>query len=976
VLSWGVLALGVVNGLSIALLAVGLVLVYKGNRFINLAHAQMGVVPALLTEKFVLQWHWNWWLAFAVAIAIGIGTSLVIEHFLVRPLIERHTSRVRLMFLTLGVSQLLLALTFIDALGPSSATMVGNSYPQPFSWTFSVGRVVLPGMSILAVILVPLMVLVLGVFLQYSSRGKQIRAAAANHEAARLCGVPVNLVYALTWGLAGALATISAVLQAPSQPTFNVAAFGPYLLLLTVGAAAFGAFVSLPWALCGGLALGLIQQVAAAKTSDASEAELYVFIAIVLAVLVRGRALSRAFTGEMKSVDDQPSRRALRAVRADPFIRKTKRALLAGAVLASVVLPLVPYFDSSGNRFLLTLVALYAMCGIALTILMGWAGQLSLGHFAVVAIAAYLTSRWTAHGWPLVALLIVTAAIGAGVLVAVGIPALRVPGLTVVVTTLGLAVITQDWLLHQKWLTGSTSDGLFVDGISLGRGLPTLGSELPIYYVALAVLVLVVIGSLMLRRSHPARALIAVRDNERAAASFGLTPATAKLAALALTGALAAVTGVLWAEAWGFVSSSEFPADASIALLAVPVIGGLGSIGGSLGAAAMIYGSTFFVGPLVQPIFGSYGQNAGFQLFLSGLALVLTIMSYPAGLAGAMQEAQTRLFLRRAARKGVQPDQTPAADTSGAVARSGVASTPARVTMPSGSAPSGHASPKTDNAGSGLALEVADIHVKFGGVSALNGAGISVAAGEIVGLIGPNGAGKTTLMNVISGVVRQSGGSVRVFGNEVGDLPVDLRPAFGMARSFQDATLFPGLTVKEMMQLALSRERRVGMLAAMVGAPWVRANERWSAERADEVIDRFGLSDWSDALTSELSTGMRRVCDIAAQVATEPKLLLLDEPTCGVAQRDAEAFGPLLRRIRDELGCAVLVVEHDMPLLMGLCDRVYAMQTGKVIAEGSPTEIRENRLVIESYIGTNEAAFARSRQRAEADSTTSARAQK
>jgi ABC-type branched-subunit amino acid transport system ATPase component len=235
-----------------------------------------------------------------------------------------------------------------------------------------------------------------------------------------------------------------------------------------------------------------------------------------------------------------------------------------------------------------------------------------------------------------------------------------------------------------------------------------------------------------------------------------------------------------------------------------------------------------------------------------------------------------------------------------------------------------------------------------------------VGPGEIVGLIGPNGAGKTTLINVISGVLRPESGSVRLFGWEVADLPPEFRTAFGLARTFQDARLFGGLTVVETVQVAMTYRRRVGMLSAMVAAPWARATEATSRRDAEEVVERFGLTPWADALTSELSTGTRRICDLATQVAAEPKVLVLDEPTAGVAQREAEAFGPLLRRIRDELDCSVLIVEHDMPLLMGVCDRVYAMEAGKVVAEGTPQQIRQDPLVIASYLGSKDAAVQRS----------------
>ena len=244
--------------------------------------------------------------------------------------------------------------------------------------------------------------------------------------------------------------------------------------------------------------------------------------------------------------------------------------------------------------------------------------------------------------------------------------------------------------------------------------------------------------------------------------------------------------------------------------------------------------------------------------------------------------------------------------------------------------------------------------------SAASSPSISVGPSEIVGLIGANGAGKTTLMNVISGVIPPVEGSVSLFGAEVADLPPDIRAAFGLSRSFQDASLFAGLTVVETLEVAIGQRHKVGVVSAMVGAPWVRASERRIRREATEIAERFGLGPWADARTSQLSTGTRRVCDLAAQVAARPRVVLLDEPTAGVAQREAEAFGPMLRKIRDELDCAVLIVEHDMPLLMGLCERMYALEAGRVIAEGTPDEIRHNQRVVSAYLGTEEAAITRS----------------
>jgi ABC-type branched-subunit amino acid transport system ATPase component len=199
-----------------------------------------------------------------------------------------------------------------------------------------------------------------------------------------------------------------------------------------------------------------------------------------------------------------------------------------------------------------------------------------------------------------------------------------------------------------------------------------------------------------------------------------------------------------------------------------------------------------------------------------------------------------------------------------------------------------------------------------------------------------------------------------MLGSDVTTLPPDLRAGLGMGRSFQAAHLFPGLTVRETVQTMIGSRKGIGTIASMVRAPWTRRVEQSCRDEADGLIARMGLSDFADTLTGELSTGSRRICDLTLQVAGEPKLLLLDEPTAGIAQRETEAFGPLLRRLRDELNCAIVIVEHDMPLLMDLCDRVYAMVEGQMIACGTPEEIRANPLVVASYLGTDEVAISRS----------------
>jgi ABC-type branched-subunit amino acid transport system ATPase component/ABC-type branched-subunit amino acid transport system permease subunit len=859
-------------------------------------------------------------------------------------------------------------LTFIPSVGPDRGQ--NHGFPQPFTSDLKIFGVVLSGMSVLTALLVPVLIVGLAAFLRYSFLGKAIRAAANNPDAARLSGISVSRASAVTWGIAGGFAAISAVLQAPSQPNFNVSALGPYLLMLTLGAAAFGAFVSIPWALGGGLFLGLLQQVVSAETSNAANGELAVFIAVLAIVFIRGKTIAQAFATSGGVTDDQPPTRVPEVLRSSVLIRYQRWWLAAAGVLLALIVPTLPYFNTTGRRFLLMLVLLYALLGIALTMLIGWAGQVSLGHFALVGVGAYLTARW-ADNWSLLSMAVVVGLIGAGFMVLTGLPALRVGGFALAVTTMGFAVICADWLYRQEWI-GSAGQFVTIPEAKLGPGLGTIPSQMTLYYLILGILVLGGAGAVALRKWGGARAAIAVRDNERAASALGIQPATVKLAILAVSGFYAAVVGVMWGQAWRAASPVQFTSDFSVALVAIPVIGGLGSLAGAVVAAGLLYSSTFFIGPHVANLFGDFGNNIGFQLFLAGVGQVAVLLQFPRGIAGLAQMGWERFLRRRAdAMASWLPLEREVASAVDAEPTPRDEPVPAlHGALPESVTDAGPVVPSTDEV---PVLVAEGVRVRFGGVMALDGPDICVRAGEVVGLIGPNGAGKTTLMNVISGVLTPREGSVQVYGRELGDLPPDFRAAYGVARTFQDCLLFPGLTVTEAIQLAMDYRDKVGLLSAMTSAPWAQVSEIVKRREAERIVDRFGLTPWANHLTSELSTGTRRICDLAVQVAAAPRLLLLDEPTAGVAQREAEAFGPLLRRIRDELDCAILIVEHDMPLLMGLCDRVYAMETGRVIAEGTPQEIRENPLVIESYLGSSEVAVRRSGARESGNGAKAAR---
>ena len=258
------------------------------------------------------------------------------------------------------------------------------------------------------------------------------------------------------------------------------------------------------------------------------------------------------------------------------------------------------------------------------------------------------------------------------------------------------------------------------------------------------------------------------------------------------------------------------------------------------------------------------------------------------------------------------------------------------------------------------ALEARDVAVSFGGVAALRGVDLQVSKGEVVGIIGPNGAGKTTLFDVLSGYTAPGRGEVRLAGVDITDAAPDARTRAGMCRSFQNARLFPALTVRENIATALERRAVRNALLAMLWAPRVRAAERRISRQVDRLVDLLGLDAYADATLAELSTGTRRAVDIACVLALEPVVLLLDEPSSGLAQVESEALGPLLSRIVRETGCGMLLIEHDLPLVTAISDRLVAMETGAVLVDGPPHEVRADPRVLGSYLAASDAVVQRS----------------
>jgi len=260
-----------------------------------------------------------------------------------------------------------------------------------------------------------------------------------------------------------------------------------------------------------------------------------------------------------------------------------------------------------------------------------------------------------------------------------------------------------------------------------------------------------------------------------------------------------------------------------------------------------------------------------------------------------------------------------------------------------------------------IVLETRQLLKRFGGITAVDNVDLKLRKGAILGLIGQNGAGKTTLFDCISGFLEVDGGSILLHGQDITDWQPHERAGGTLGRSFQEARLFPSLTVQETVAVALERHLdSKDITASALRLPASYESELVVAQRVEELIALMGLGSFREKLVGELSTGTRRIVELACILAQDPTVLLLDEPSGGVAQRETEALGPLLQRVQQFTGCSILVIEHDMPLLSSICDEMYALELGGVIAKGTPAEVLEHPRVIESYLGTNEAAINRS----------------
>jgi branched-chain amino acid transport system permease protein len=583
-------------------------------------------------------------------------------------------------------------------------------------------------------------------------------------------------------------------------------------------------------------------------------------------------------------------------------------------VLLAVAAWLLPYQLDSYSIHVVNVTILFALLAVGLGLAMGIAGQINLAQVAFFGVGAYTTAILATRAgfgfWAAAALALVTAA-AVGVLV--GLPALRMQSHYLGIVTLGLALAFTNWVTNAQLAGGA--EGISAIPVPRLPGLD-LSDEYLFYYVELVVFAAALAFGLFVVHTPLGRRMRAMRDDALAAGAVGVEVPLLRLTAFLLSSVYGGLAGVLYAGLIQFVAPETFSVANMFLLLAMVIIGGRQSLVGCVvGAVAL---------SLIRELLLDYPTYAQVAY---GSVVVLTVVFAPTGLAGLPRRVLAWLRRRGWWRSG----------PAGPAAALG----PFQPYQPASAAPSPDRPP---------VLRVDGVSMRFRGLTALREVSLSVAAGEIRGIVGPNGSGKTTLFNVVSGLYRPSAGRVALAGRDVaGARPYRLAQA-GLARTFQNLRLFGALSIRDNVLVALDRSRLRGSWRYALWPVGVWRHDRELAAQADEILARYGLADYAGALPGALPYGIQRRVEIARAMARRPRLLLLDEPAAGLNGDEVRQLGEIVRSIRAS-GVTVVLIEHNMGLVMSLCERVTVLAGGAVIAEGTPAEVARAPAVIEAYLG-------------------------
>lgn len=608
---------GAVLGLLGAMLAMGMALVYRANRVVNFAQAELGSVPTAFAASFVLFWGWPYLLGLASSIVLGLVLGVVVEMAIVRRF--RQSPRLVLTVATLGVVQLLVAL---GILVPRwwGRNLASERIPPPLDWKLTVGTFILNANDLIALVVAPLTIAAVALFLTRTRAGLAVRASAERSDRAAMLGIPVTRLNTVVWALAAALASLALFLKSGITGVPLGAAVGLPTLLQALAALVIGRLERLPTIVAMAVALGLLE--AGVQWNSETPFAAYPIMAAVMfvALLVQHQGSGR------RELDTTSSWRGADEVRplapevlANAWVSTLRWTLLAAGAGALVLVPVVLRVD---HVLKASALVAFAIIGMSLVVLTGWAGQLSLGQMAIVgigaAVSATCTSRWNVD---LSLALVIGGAAGAAAAFVVGVPALRLRGLYLAVTTFAFGLAVQFWLLNDRFFGWFPRTDQRIERPPL-FGRIDVSTPTRYYAYSVAVLALVYLGLLGVRRSRTGRVIIALRENERAAQSFAVPAVRAKLTAFVLSGAVAGVGGALYAHLNQSFVITSYDTGESFAVFISAVIGGLGSLGGALLGAAYLRGTRWFI------------TAPEWQVLSTGVGVLVVLLVLPGGLGG------------------------------------------------------------------------------------------------------------------------------------------------------------------------------------------------------------------------------------------------------------------------------------------------------------------------------------------------------
>lgn len=883
---------GLATGSVLGLAGTGLVLTYKTSGIFNFGYGAIAAAAAYVFYWLNVDLGLPWWIAFLVSVVgMGVVFGIVFEF------IGRALSAQRVAFKVVATIGLILFVQGIaTAIWGYDPLRIPQWIPKG-SDSISIADVYI-SYSQLVIILVSLLAVAgLYTFFRWSRLGLAMRAVVDDPDLVGLQGTDSRKVQLTAWMIGGTLAAMSGVLIAPSTGVEAVAL--TFLVVQAFGAAAIGGFSSIPWTYVGAMAIGLAMSLTTKYVLDfpvlGGLPAAIPFLVLIVALLVTPK--------RRLSTPSRAERSPTVPWKAPTRVRWTALtvALILLIIIPNVVGTALPYYTVG----LATAVLL-----LSLGLLVKTSGLVSLSHAAFAAIGAVAFAQLiNGLNVPWLAALIGGALIVVPVAAVLALPAIRLSGLFLALVTFGFGLTVEAMFYSQDW---------FFTSAGTGRTMPRptgFEGDIPWYYVVLFFLVLTALVMMGIERMRLGRILRGMSESSTAMRTLGLNLNFTRLIVFCIAGFLAGIGGVLYGSTVHFAifGDAKYSAFASLVLITVLAV--------SPGRVPW-----FAVVAAVASVIPAYikGEDvlSWMNVIFGFFAIVVAMQGGTAPMPMLIQNFFNRF------------EKAPTADTDKAATHEAARELVSR--------------PNSRVQRSGL--EVRDLSIHYGGTIAVDGVSFVAAPGKITGLIGPNGAGKTSTFNAISGLVRPNSGQVILHGDDVTSASPALRGRRGLGRTFQLMQLCDTLTVAENVSLGMEAPLAGTSLRGQLFAS--RSEARKTAAAVSEALHLCGIAHLSNRQAGTLSTGQRRLLELARCLAGPFDMLLLDEPSSGLDPTETEAFGTTLRTAVEQRGCGILLVEHDMALVMDICHDIYVLDFGRMLFHGSPQEVRNSVIVQEAYLGT------------------------